>query len=75
MRRNIFIGTYSNVKVRFLLYKQKAVKFKTLKVLQVQGPAQIGIHLKGRPQGLILLLMLLFVYSPDSNMAALREAQ
>ena len=37
--------------------------------------AQLGIHLKGRLQGLTLLLMLWGAYKHETSMTALQEAQ
>jgi hypothetical protein len=42
---------------------------------EVQWLAQIGIHLKGRLQGLTLLLMLWCAYRQEPSMAVLWEAQ
>ena len=42
---------------------------------EVQRQAQIGIQLKGRPQGLTLLLMLWCAYKQGPIMTALQKAQ
>jgi hypothetical protein len=42
---------------------------------EIQGPAQLGIHLKGRLQGLTLLVSLWCAYRQEPGVAVLQEAQ
>jgi hypothetical protein len=70
--------TVKNSDPKLFLSEKKTCRVKNggePKIKKVQWLAQIGIQLKGRPQGLTLLLILWSVYKQEPIMTALRKAQ